>query len=405
MRERLAGIEGVRAIAATMVLLFHTWVWGHSSRRALGVPVLDQIAPYFFLGVTVFFVLSGFLLYRPFVAAALRDAPTPNLSRYAVGRVLRIVPAFWLCLYCWSLIVFGGLPPLKELAKNFLFLQIYWPHSKAHYWPNVTKVVIQPAWTLCFEVAFYATLPVLAFLIRRWASGPRSVDRRAARQLVALALLVAIGLVYDALSLLFPYRLPLLLPEVLALFAIGMALAVVTEWWHLQGRPPLSRRAVVGVNVFATAVLLAATTVADRNILPKPSSSSLPMILFQPLVALSTAAVLAGMLLSERRTLLLRFCSLRATVWVGVVSYGVYLWHGELLVVARQFLPGPAPGHPLLAVGYWALDSVVVAALAIGVASLSWLFVERRFLALKTRLVRVPVAAPAEATPSAAGPG
>jgi peptidoglycan/LPS O-acetylase OafA/YrhL len=110
------------------------------------------------------------------------------------------------------------------------------------------------------------------------------------------------------------------------------------------------------------------------------------------------------MLLAERKTLLLRFCSLRATVWVGVVSYGVYLWHGEILVVARQFLPGPTPGHPLLAVGYWTLDSIVVAAFAIGVASLSWLLVERRFLALKTRLGRARVAAPAEATPTPAGP-
>jgi peptidoglycan/LPS O-acetylase OafA/YrhL len=397
MRDRLAGIEGVRAIAATMVLLFHTWVWGRASRRPLGVPVLDHVLPYFYLGVTVFFVLSGFLLYRPFVAAALRDAPRPNLSRYALGRVLRIVPAFWLCLYCWSLLVFGGLPPLKEFAKNFLFLQIYWPHSKAHYWPNVTKVLVQPAWTLCFEVAFYATLPFLAFAIRKWASRAPTVDRRAARQLAALAVLVAISLVYDALSLLYPWRLPLLLPEVLGLFAIGMALAVVTEWWQVQARPPLSGRAVLGLNLFAGVVLLAATTVADRNILPKPDSSSLPMILFQPLVALSTAAVLCGMLLGRKKTRLLRFCSLRPVVWVGVVSYGVYLWHGEVLLVARQFLPGPGTGHPLLTVGYWTLDSIVVAGFAIAIASLSWVYVERRFLALKNRFARVPVAAPAEA--------
>jgi peptidoglycan/LPS O-acetylase OafA/YrhL len=403
VRERLAGIEGVRAVAALMVVLFHTWVWGRASQEGLGVPLLDHLLRYFYVGITVFFVLSGFLLYRPFVAAALREAPRPGLTRYAVGRVLRIVPAFWLCLYFWSLVAFGGLPPLKEVAKNFLFIQIYWPHSTAslsYYWPNPTKTLVQPAWTLCLEAAFYVTLPVLAFAIRKWAAGAQTLDRRAARQLAALALLVVTSLVYDALSLVYPWRLPVALPTVLGLFAVGMMLAVVSEWWEVRGLPRLSLRAVLALDVVAVALLVAAATVADRNVLPKPDSSALPTIFFQPLVALSTATVLAGMLLARKRTLLQRFCSLRATFWVGIVSYGVYLWHAQVVLALTLLLPDPQPDHPLRSVVYWLFDSAVVAGIVILIASLSWVAVERRLLALKTRVARGGVAAePAVAAP------
>src|SRR6187401_3015033 len=75
---RLPGIEGLRAIAAGSVLLVHTW--GEASTK--GVPDLGRIGahfPDFSYGVVLFFTLSGFLLYRPFVAALLRNDPRPSV--------------------------------------------------------------------------------------------------------------------------------------------------------------------------------------------------------------------------------------------------------------------------------------------------------------------------------------
>jgi len=404
MRERLAGVEGVRAIAALMVLFFHTWLWGDPAGDGFGLRPVDHTLRYFYLGVTVFFVLSGFLLYRPFVSAALRGQAMPDLRRYFVKRVLRIVPGFWLCVYTWSLLAYGGLPPLSENLKNFLFLQIYWPHSNASanlYWPNMTHAIIVPAWTLCLEISFYAALPLVALLIWRFARGGTTTNERVLRQLLALSALVGAGLLYKALSLLYPWRLPVALPEVIDLFAIGMALAVVVEWHSLRSFPQLGRRAVWTANLAAVALLVVAAQVADRNVLPKPQSSGFATILFQPLIALVAAVLIGAMLLAERKTLLLRFCSLRAMFWLGTISYGIYLWHLEIRLVAGTFMPDPHGQPPLQAMAYWLAGSMAVLALTVGAAWLSWIGVERRMLALKGRVFdRTPTATPA-ARPSA----
>src|ERR671914_1995010 len=92
MASRLAGIEGVRGLAALSVVIYHVWRFTQD-----GVP-FSPLLQYFWLGVTAFFVLSGFLLYRPFAAATLAARPRPSLVRYARSRFLRIVPAYYVGL-------------------------------------------------------------------------------------------------------------------------------------------------------------------------------------------------------------------------------------------------------------------------------------------------------------------
>src|SRR5437763_428837 len=81
-------------MAAASVFVFHAaWLTGFSVRSGSGA-YLFQLD----VGVDVFFVLSGFLLYRPFVRAHLEGGPAPTISRYYKRRVLRIFPAYWLVL-------------------------------------------------------------------------------------------------------------------------------------------------------------------------------------------------------------------------------------------------------------------------------------------------------------------
>jgi peptidoglycan/LPS O-acetylase OafA/YrhL len=86
--------DGLRAIAAVSVVVIHTsFVSGLTTRSGVGIYTARLE-----IGVAVFFLISGFLLYRPFAAAHVAGLPSPVLGRFWVRRLLRIVPAYWLAL-------------------------------------------------------------------------------------------------------------------------------------------------------------------------------------------------------------------------------------------------------------------------------------------------------------------
>jgi peptidoglycan/LPS O-acetylase OafA/YrhL len=122
------------------------------------------------VGVTIFFVISGFLLYRPFVLAQLQEERLPRVRSYAVRRFLRIVPCYWVALTVVALVL--GLDDVftaSGIPTYYGFLQAYSDDTFAG--------GIGQAWTLCVEVAFYAFLPV-------WAVFMRAVQRPARRALM-----------------------------------------------------------------------------------------------------------------------------------------------------------------------------------------------------------------------------
>ncbi len=102
--RRLVGIEGLRGIAAASVLTAHVWLISQPSGHFFELGWLNTyVFPQLKNGVTLFFVLSGFLLFLPFVAAALRDEPRPAFDAYLRNRALRILPAYWFILLCTAL--------------------------------------------------------------------------------------------------------------------------------------------------------------------------------------------------------------------------------------------------------------------------------------------------------------
>jgi peptidoglycan/LPS O-acetylase OafA/YrhL len=147
--------DGLRAIAAVSVLLIHTaWFSGFTVRSSLGI-YTSRLE----IGVSVFFLISGFLLYRPFAVAHILGQEAPSTRNFWVRRLLRIVPAYWLALsvltYGFRIISLGR--GWEGVLCHYLFLQIYIP-SQIPYG-------IGPAWSLCVEVSFYLFLPLYAGLI------------------------------------------------------------------------------------------------------------------------------------------------------------------------------------------------------------------------------------------------
>jgi peptidoglycan/LPS O-acetylase OafA/YrhL len=380
MSSRLAGIEGVRGIAAMSVLGHHVWLYS-SNRQGFGISALDVLFSHLRLGLVAFFMLSGFLLYRPFVAAALTQNGRADLRRYLRSRVLRIVPAYWA-----ALAIVLALSPrtfdLGAIAKNFLFVQSYW---------SQTQWVIYPGWTLCVEMAFYAALPLIGWAVYAYASTYATVRDRAICCATIPSTFFLLAPLYKILAHArgWPTH---ALPAFLDQFAVGMLLAVALIAWRDAGSP---QPRFLGSSLLTGAVLIG--VLATSQTLDHPRSymaSAYGVLLYEPLMALAFALVLAFALIGERANVVSSFLSRRPAAWIGLISYGIYIWHSPIIHAID------ATGS--LATLAWSLPAVVGASLIC--AALSWYGVERYALALKAASRPRPGKRPIAATNSMSRP-
>src|SRR3954462_4372935 len=124
--DRFPLMDSLRAIAVVAVLLTHASYFVAQS----GTDFLMHIR--FDMGVTIFFVISGFLIYRPWVRARLRGEPSPLVRVYAWRRFLRIVPGYWVALTVVTLAIgLTGLFTWSGAAVYYGFLQVYFPSRVA----------------------------------------------------------------------------------------------------------------------------------------------------------------------------------------------------------------------------------------------------------------------------------
>jgi peptidoglycan/LPS O-acetylase OafA/YrhL len=366
-------VDALRATAALSILGFHL----AGAAGAFTVPVLRDLTLRLSAGVTLFFLISGFLLYRPFVRARLRDDPAPHAGVYAWRRFLRIVPAYFVALTALGLLF---KPELFERAAVFYgFLQVYTEGDALG--------GLAVAWSLCVEVAFYAMLPLYALALRA-LPGDTPV-RRLRWELAGLAVLVAVALAFRLWAIRGGAGVlgtPLLtLPAFLDWFALGMGLAVASAWLEgrslprslawLEGRP--------GVSIAAGLAAFCLAGAAGANLTEGSIAKNLAVHL---LTAAAALGLLAPAVLGDpRRGTSRRFMALRWLAWLGLVSYGVYLWQGTVFVMIGDW----TPLGPQSLVDTNLLWLVVAPPLVIVAGALSYYVVERPALLLK-RLVRSP---------------
>jgi peptidoglycan/LPS O-acetylase OafA/YrhL len=330
-------VEGLRAIAALSVLTYHVRLFGTRSDHSFGVA--DHLLAGAGYGVTLFFVLSGFLLWRPFADSLLHGRALPAVGAYARNRALRILPAYWAILLLTAFVLRTALQryvadpgPLTSphvLAANLLLIQ--------GYFTSTIETGIGPAWSLCVEVVFYAVLPLLALGAARLAVGRAGSRTRVGVALAPAGVLLGMGVITlislganpAALSS-GPRGAVIIDQSFLAnadLFAFGMAAAVLVLLVQ-DGRLRFPRAA--RVSSFSLAAILAATLLAAPIGAMSPTNPTLRSSLTSGLAA--GLALLACLLpddgrprartpLLERRPLML----------VGLCSYSVYLWHTPVI--------------------------------------------------------------------------
>jgi len=381
-QPRFAGLDALRAFAIVAVVFCHSvGIDGTWTKTSWG-----WIAYYAQAGVSVFLVLSGFLIYRPFAAAHADRRHGPALARYARRRVLRIVPAYWVALTVLSLWPGTQGTFTGDWWRYYFFLQNYW---RASQFEGLGGVM----WSLGAEVAFYAVLPLLALLAARLAGRWRS-ERWWHGELVVIA---AFGLISPLLvftveplsaeltgGLLFPGFLASGLPGVTDWFAAGMGLAVlsVAAARH-DGR---ARRATAAIGRHAPwlwGLAVVAWLVYAR------AEWVLGVHLWTPMLThlaegLAAVCVVAPVVFVAARAPVGRLTRWRPLALLGLISYGIYLWHvpllywlagsDERLAAGPDLLEHPWPGLTLF---------VGTMALSVAVAIVSYRVVELPFLRRK----------------------
>jgi len=373
--------DGLRAIAALSVVVVHTaFPSGFSTNNRLGA-YTSRLE----IGVAVFFLISGFLLYRPFVAAHLAGRPGPAVRPYLVRRFLRIVPAYWAALLVAAYVLHTVSPPLhdaKSVIVYFGFLQIYSSHYVLH--------GISAAWTLCVEVTFYLFLPLYAAAIGLWSRRRRTSRLRA--EIVGVAGLIALSGLYKVVV----YARPsgqqtgagTWLPAQLDLFAFGMALAVASVWWSEHGAEPalLARRWVPAASwAVALVAFWAVSTQAGLPRIPVYLATLGQVLSRQWLYgAFAFFLLLPAVFGPQDRGAIRRTLRSRPMVAIGTVSYGIYLWHETWMLKVLAWLH-----RPLFTMSFVKL-TLAVAALSGASAVLSLVLVERPFQRLGRRPGRMP---------------
>lgn len=378
-RAHFPGFDGLRAIAAVAVLFTHVGAAAGSYSSTYWGKFLAHMDA----GVAIFFLLSGFLLYRPFVSAHLADRSAPRLGDFYWRRALRILPAYWLVLTV-TILVFGTVDVHNAGDVFYLygFAQIY---SRAHLFTGIVQ-----AWSLCVEISFYLFLPLFALAIRALAI---PVARRFRAELIAVCGLIVIGLGTHALLLWSHSQATpstLWLPSQLDLFGLGMGLAVISVWVERRGAAPRWIDAIgrypalwwllAGLTFFVISTQLGLR--ADTLNITK-RQEMLKQVFYG---ATGFFLLLPAVFGNQERGRIRWFLRSRVVAWVGLVSYGVFLWHKDLI---ELLAPDNAFGRPVLPswipAPHFLSLLVLTLAMTLVAAALSYYFVERPALRLKRR--------------------
>jgi peptidoglycan/LPS O-acetylase OafA/YrhL len=320
--ERVASLTGIRAVAAILVVATHAaYTTGKYTHGYVGL-VYSRME----IGVPIFFVLSGFLLFSPWVKAAATDGPPPSVPRYAWHRVRRIMPAYTVTVLVAFLVYefhTAGPDPghtWMGLFRNLTLTQIY----TDHYMYSYLHQGLTQMWSLAIEVAFYVVLPLLAFPLlvllcrRRWRPGLLIAG------LCGLAAVTPAWLVLVHVTDWMPDGARLWLPTYLVWFIGGMLLAVLQA---------------MGVRWYAAACLPFAVVcffIVSTPISGEPTTS--PAKLWEALAKAAFYAVIAtvvvGPLALGNHGWFSRLLAARPMVWLGEISYEIYLIHLIVMEIA-----------------------------------------------------------------------
>jgi peptidoglycan/LPS O-acetylase OafA/YrhL len=340
-----ADIDGLRAIAVLSVVFFHF------SKFAL---------PGGYLGVDMFFVVSGYLI-SAIIWRELREGRF-SIVRFYDRRIRRITPALMVLLLFTTMAASAILLPAdligyaKSLLATLLFsANIYFWRDTNYFSAAAEQKPLLHLWSLGVEEQFYLLFPLILALLARW--WPRFAPH-------AVALLAIGSLTANLLAGLVGANIPafFLLPTRAWELGIGAAIAMSPAGRALR---PIS----------AAAISLAGALLIILGLLfPIDTHWFYPAA--APIVVGTTLLIVAG---RHDRPTVNRLLQLRPVVFVGLISYSLYLWHWPVIVLCRYYLIRP----------FTLPEAVAALAVMTGLATASWRFIERPFRSREMPIQRV----------------
>jgi peptidoglycan/LPS O-acetylase OafA/YrhL len=368
--------DGLRSAAILMVVAYHL-IWLSKPTLHGHVVSLGYLGVW---GVNCFFVLTGFLLGRPYIEALLEGRPLPSMRLFLARRFLRIYP-----LYAVAVLVTAAIAPLSgqaapsayDIVTHLLFL-----HDLS---PATAYTFNSPLWTMAVDVSFYLALPFAMLLLK----GLLPANRVARKAIIATTIIAAVAFAMPYRFLQFELH-PESMTDYAAMtvhirnmfgmstaFGIGLMIALLAV---LRVKAPrwLCGALAIGALSLAALQLSARLEVSDGNSL----IAVFQMTLVDPLAALSAGLMLFALVCSG-----LSFSTIPGSIVVrriAGVAYAIYLFHMPILgVVHAIVLRGITGTGALLALAVTGLPVVF------GLAWVAHRFVERPLLELKGRFHEV----------------
>jgi peptidoglycan/LPS O-acetylase OafA/YrhL len=328
---RIRALDGFRALAAIIVLVFHV-------SMETGVALQDGIVGALLsrgdIGVPLFFALSGFLLYRPWAESSLSGDPAPNPRRYLTRRVLRIFPGYWVVMV-FALVMWSR----EHLDEAWTWIEMVFllhNYDPSPWWLDSAPRGLYQTWSIGVEVAFFLTLPLVAVAMRAVARRGGDLAARARRLLAGIAVIAGSSYVWTVIEFEPTYRgyLHMWLPRCWTYFAVGMALAVIAAWARLEPSPAAwpQRCCRWVAESWARCWIVAAVlyTIASTPLTGPRALRFTGMgdaLGEQLLYTAVTACLIAPVaLLPARPTPPDRLLGNRVMSYLGRVSYGIFLW-------------------------------------------------------------------------------
>ena len=350
-------LNGIRFIAVFLVLMDH---W------------LIPINPFSFLGhlgVVLFFVLSGFLIFRPFVHSLIHGSALPAVRHYYLKRAARIFPGYWLALF-----VLARLDALTIVNPSGFIRNVFLVHS---FTANNIFTGIRQAWTLVIEMSFYVVVPAFAYVFVRQTkrrNGPVVVSTL----LKALSFLFlgayAFRLFIHQIDFWFLDTAHIWLPSHMDTLALGMGLAVLVE-------APASAKTLLKVKNFIAnhtgSFVVCSVFVwlisANINMAIGLNRTEFHIDLLGHFLYGIASVLLVAPFCVDSQALLVKAVSFRLFTWLGTISYGIYIWHYATLagIFAEKHMPYHENDGKVL------LRLLIVFPVSIAIASLSYYFLER----------------------------
>jgi peptidoglycan/LPS O-acetylase OafA/YrhL len=343
-------IDGLRALAILPVVLYHAGIPGFGGG---------------FVGVDVFFVISGFLM-ASLISGELARGEFTLLGFYE-RRVRRLFPALFTVLGASSIAAWFWLMPqeyeyfARSLKAAALFMSNLQFESESGYFDIGAQMKpLVHTWSLAVEEQFYILFPLLLIAMRR-------LPRR-----TSVAILAGLFIASFAASTWTVFRTPVSAFYLLQfrawelLTGAFLAFGVVPKPVSLRWRQGL---AAIGVLLIAVAVL----AFDDHTIFPGPAAL-MPCLGAALVIHADAGGGLAGRLLRSR-----------PMVFIGLISYSLYLWHWPIIVFTREI-----GGHPLTL-----LQGATIILSSLILAVLTWRFIEKPFRGRRSRIGRKPLFAAA----------